>query len=397
MFIVILLAIMPGKADEVALPAVSDSLQISVLTCHPWQGEVYAVFGHTAIRVKDLKYGYDIAFNYGVFDFSSPNFMSRFVKGETDYVLSAYGYHFFLYEYQVRGVTVEEQVLNLTDAEKKKLYEALCVNAQPENRTYRYSFFFDNCATRVRDIIEKNVDGKIEYKPTGKNQTLRDLLHEFLKSSPWLRFGIDLVIGSGADREITDNEKMFLPCYLMYAYSDAKILSDTVAEKPLVAESRNALEGSRFEDLTTATDYPLICGCLLFIITGLIAYFSVMKKKQIPLKVFSFILFAAAGAAGCVIFFLMFFSEHPCVDANWNLVWLNPLQLIFAFFFFFKFSSKAVYYYHFINFVALSLFLLAWFLIPQYLEIAFLPCILSLWLCSGANIWLNNKYLHRNK
>ena len=147
----------------------SSHAQISLLTCSPCDDEVYALYGHTALRIQDTltingdKHFIDYVFNYGIFDFSKPNFIYRFAKGETDYILGVQDFEPFLSEYQMRGSEVSEQFLNLDFIEKEALWEALIINARPENRTYRYNFFFDNCATRPISMIEQAVSGSIAY------------------------------------------------------------------------------------------------------------------------------------------------------------------------------------------------------------------------------------------
>ena len=364
----------------------SDSAQISLLTNSPWDKEVYAMFGHTVIRVNDPHNKIDYAFNYGTFDFNSPNFMGRFVTGETDYKLAIYDMYLYLAEYKFREVEVKEQVLNLTQDEKQNIWEALLINAKPENETYRYNFLYDNCATRPRDIIEENINGKINYTLTNKNQTYRDLIHECVNSKPWLRFGIDLVIGGDADKIITDRQKDFLPKYLNDAYTDATIKSVDGTERILVEKNNLLLKASYIVSNEKVTDTPLIVGCFLLLSAIIISYFIYKKNKLIVGKIFDTLLFIIAGIFGCIIFFLMFFSEHPCVSPNWNIVWLHPLHLIMGCLFFVKPLAKYIYYYHFINFVALLIFLLAWVLIPQQLEAAFIPYILTIGVRSGINV-----------
>ena len=383
-YIIVLLGLLfvspVSNAQSVQL---SDSAQISLLTNGPWDKVIYAVFGHTAIRVRDDVNRIDYAFNYGLFNYSSSNFIYRFVKGETDYVVGAVPFIYYLEEYNERGVTTIEQILNLDQSEKQKVWDALVINSLPENRMYRYNYFFDNCSTRPRDIVENSVEGTITYQPTNKEQTFRDLIGEFLAPSPWMKFGIDLVIGSGADRDATDREKMFLPIYLKDAYNGAVIKDKDRLERRLVAREQILNEGSAPGKAFPVT--PMISGCLLLAITIVLSFLNFRNKGRIAGRIFDTILFLIAGLAGCVIAFLFFFSEHPCVDSNWNIIWLNPIQLLAAILIFVKFFSKYIYWYHFINFALLSLFILCWWLIPQQLELAFIPFILSLCLRSGTN------------
>ncbi|GAB6009024.1 lipoprotein N-acyltransferase Lnb domain-containing protein [Dysgonomonas reticulitermitis] len=361
----------------------SDSAQISLLTNTPWDGAVYALFGHTAIRINDPENNIDMVFNYGIFNMSKENFIFLFVKGETDHMVAVIDFHYYVEEYEERGVGVIEQVYNLTRKEKQEIFDALVINSLPENRVCRYNYFYDNCSTRPRDIIEKYINGKIEYTPTNKRQTYRDLVHECVDIQPWTKFGIDLVIGADADKIITDRQKDFLPHYLMNAYVGAIIKSDST-ERRLLLESRSILQG--ISPAYIEFNEPLYMGIALLVFTIALSLLVYIKKWYTLGKTYDTLLFLVAGAGGCIIFFLMFFSEHPCTNPNWNIIWLNPLQLLVALLFFVKPLTKCLSYYHFINFVALLLFLLAWCLIPQQLEIAFIPYILSICLRSGMNV-----------
>ncbi|MDR2951182.1 MAG: DUF4105 domain-containing protein [Prevotella sp.] len=369
----------------------SDTAQISLLTSSAWEEAVYALYGHTAIRVCDTTRNLDIVFNYGLFDFNSSNFVFRFVKGDTNYMVGAVQYKYYIEEYRERGVGVTEQIFNLSLKEKQDILDALINNTLPENRVYLYNFFYDNCATRPRDIIEKYVHGEIEYTPTNKSQTYRDLVWECVSIQPWTQFGIDLIIGADADKIISDRQKDFLPYYLMKAYEGSKVKSADGTVRDFILKENRLLTPVESPDKDSHI-LPLYAGCILLVVTVLLSL-VVWKKKWFALgKVFDTILFIIAGLAGCVIFFLMFFSIHPCVNPNWNIIWLNPLQLIVAFLFFVKSLSKFINCYHFINFVALLAFLLAWSLMPQQLEIAFIPFILSICMRSGMNILQLKKF-----
>ncbi|HCC85271.1 MAG TPA: hypothetical protein DEQ06_01525, partial [Porphyromonadaceae bacterium] len=190
---VCLLLLNPSIKAQVQL---NDSATVSLLTASPWNGAIYALFGHTAIRVQDDSTGIDEVYNYGFFDSSQPGFIYNFVRGRTDYILGVTSFADFIYEYRAKGQQVVEQQLNLSPAEKQKLYDALYENALPENRKYRYNYFYDNCATRPRDMVEQYCNGEIQYPPTDAPQSYRDLVHESLVNYPWYSFGIDLLIGS---------------------------------------------------------------------------------------------------------------------------------------------------------------------------------------------------------
>ena len=183
-----------------AIASGNDSIRLSLLTCAPGE-EIYSLFGHTAIRYEDPANGIDAVFNYGLFSFNTPNFILRFSLGETDYQLGATDYAHFAAEYAFDGRSVWQQTLNLSKEEKAELIRLLQKNYLPENRVYRYNFFYDNCATRPRDKIEESIDGKVIYpaEPQDGSLSFRDIVHQYCKGHPWARFGIDLCIGSEAE------------------------------------------------------------------------------------------------------------------------------------------------------------------------------------------------------
>ena len=229
----------PVAAQDDSTLLAMDSVEISLLTCQP-HAEVYSLYGHTAIRFHDFhkKDGIDVAFNYGVFNFHAPHFVARFVFGLTDYELGAYPYHLFQREYRHFGSMVTEQVLNLTAQEKLQLREALSNNLRPENRIYRYNYFYNNCTTKARDIIEQCISGKVEY--AGREDytpSYREMVHEMTRRNPWSQWGNDLLLGIKADQPTTLRQQEFLPENLMYDFDRAKIFVNGTY-RPLVKERR---------------------------------------------------------------------------------------------------------------------------------------------------------------
>lgn len=376
----------------------SDKAEISLLTSAPSDEEVFTVYGHAALRIHDPLRELDLIFNYGIFDFSKPNFIYRFAKGETDYKLGVANFPDYVTEYQMRGSDITEQVLNLLPGEKAHIWAALLENYQPENRVYRYNFFFDNCATRLATLAEKNVYGEIRYNDPPEPKTFRDLINYCTRNHPWLTFGCDLALGSPTDRTATPHEMMFLPFYLKEALGKATVIQPDGIERPLVKQTRvigataeqnaNAAPTHTAEEIEETTDTlctPMAASVLLFLVV--FALTAVERRKKIYFRWLDCILFFAAGAGGAILFFLSFISVHPATWPNWSLVWLNPLDLVAVILFCVKKARKAAYYYHFINFAALSLMLAGWYWIPQHLNAAFIPLVATLWLRSGYGIY----------
>ena len=314
----------PVAAQEDLTPI--DSVEISLLTCQP-HDEVYSLYGHTAIRYHDLRPGgFDLAFNYGVFDFKKPHFVARFVFGLTDYELGAYPYKYFLEEYRRFGSMVTEQVLNLTAEEKLILHEALAMNLRPENKIYRYNFFYSNCTTKARDIIENCINGKIEY--AGREDytpSYREMIHSMTRNNPWARFGNDLLLGIKADFKTDLRQQEFLPGNLLYDFDHAQIYSEGTY-RPLIKERRIAVPAGVQIVQEGFPLTPLSCAAVLLAI-GLVIFFIEWRKKRVFI-VWDVLLMLAVGAIGIVLT-LMLFSQHPTVSLNLQIILLNPLPLLF--------------------------------------------------------------------
>ena len=347
----------------------TDNLQISMLTVMPRSNEVYTIFGHTALRLYDPSQQIDIVFNWGTFDFNAPNFMYRFVRGETDYFLSDTNYMRFMHEYQMGNSTVVEQILNLSTEGKEILLEKLFINLQLENRVYRYNFLFDNCTTRVRDLIEQSCS-ELDYPVQEKTTTFRKLIHSCTEPYPWLTFGIDLLIGAGADSLISVRQELFLPVKL-------EEMLDTT---PLVVSSKQVLTAVPEPDSKRKFwESPLITGYIILLIYAAVAIAGRIKRR--PFKGWFAPLFFITGAGGCLLVFIAF-SYHPCTWPNWNLLWLHPLHLIGFAGCFFRRPRWWVKGYHLLNLVVLAGVLVGWYWIPQGFNWANLPFLICLGLAS---------------
>ncbi len=303
-----------------------DSVEISLLTCQP-HDEVYSLYGHTAIRYHDLrKGGLDVAFNYGVFDYRKPFFVLRFVFGITDYELGAYPYRLFQEEYRRFGSMVTEQVLNLTDEEKATLQQALAVNMQEENRIYRYNYFYNNCTTKARDIIEQCIQGKVEYeKREDDTPSYREMVHEMTKDNPWSAFGNDLLLGILADQKTNREQQEFLPYNLMYDFDHANIYHNG-DYRPLVKERRIGVPAGVQIRKQSFPLRPVVCFVIMSVI-GLFLFFVEWKKRRI-FVIWDVFLMVTTGTIGIVLF-LMLFSQHPTVNLNLQFILLNPLPWFF--------------------------------------------------------------------
>ncbi|MCI7579453.1 MAG: DUF4105 domain-containing protein [Prevotella sp.] len=310
--------------SQLAYSQASDSIEVSLLTCAPGT-KVYALYGHTAIRYHDLRTGEDLTFNYGVFNFNRPFFSLRFLFGLTDYELGVCPYKYFAEEYRQRGSQVTEQVINMTSQEKAAIYHALAVNYKDENKVYRYNCFYDNCTTRARDMIERNLDGKVKYINSEQEQSYRELLHQYTDKYPWAKFGVDLCLGFMADRRIGSREQQFLPDYMMIDAEKAQIMSDG-SFRPLVKESRNAVvPGVQIVEQPFPLT-PLECALILLFLSLAIMGLELHRKKVF--RIWDTLIMLITGLAGLFILALIF-SQHPTTSSNLQFLLLNPLPLFF--------------------------------------------------------------------
>ena len=369
-------------------PATEDSIRFSLLTCGAGE-EIYSLFGHTAIRYENFTRGIDAVFNYGIFSFNTPNFILRFTLGETDYQLGVTSYKQFAYEYTWTGRDVWQQTLNLNAEEKKKLLALLEENYLPQNRIYRYNFFYDNCATRPRDQIERAVQGTLEYADDMTSfQTgisFRDIVHQYTIGHSWARFGIDLCLGSQADKDITRRQMMFAPFYLKDFLAKAQLKNAQGMERPLVSSEDHIIQSPQ-QTSTEEAPSPLQTAFLLFTIVTIATAYGIYRRKSLWLL--DLLLFLAAGVAGCILAFLASFSQHPAVSPNYLLFLFHPLHLLCLPWMIKRIRKKEKSIYMWANIIVLTFFILLWGIIPQEFNLAVLPLALSLWIRSASNLYL---------
>lgn len=343
----------------------SDVPQISLITCGPGK-DIYELEGHTALRIRHN--GMDVAVNYGLFDFDAPNFVYRFVKGETDYMVGAAPFEYFLRQYVREGRDVYEQPLNLSPDAARRLVELLDENLRRENRVYRYNYVKDNCATRPLAMIERAMGDTLALQAGGytKGWTFREAMRYYHRDYPWYQFGIDLALGSGIDYVITEREKAFVPVVLMEMMAGCGVVDSTF----VLSAGDKAMPEPTPWWLT-----PLAVGIAVLLFAIGIAVRDVRRMKVT--RWVDACLFGIYGIAGLVIAFLVFVSEHEATSPNWLLLWLNPFCLIVPAFIYIKSCRKLVKLYGIVNFVALFLLIILWPLTGQSGNVAFIPLILA--------------------
>lgn len=305
----------------------SPDATFSVLTCAPGT-ELYSVFGHSALRIQDPSQRLDWAWNYGVFEFDTPNFVLKFARGKLRYYVLSYSYDDFQREYRRDRRAVVEQVLNLTPEQKARIFDALLENEKEENRYYQYDFFFDNCATRERDLLSKAMGDDLRWQPQQPDDygSYRDLIDGYLRNDVWADFGIDLALGLPTDATADQQGAMFLPDHLQKALATAQVKVGGQWQ-PLVLRQQTLIDLPRAE--VTAFQYgPHIVGWGIF---ALALAFSIMGlRSRRPFRGFDFTLFFMLGLLGVLLLLFWLATDHQATYKNLNLLWALPTHLVFA-------------------------------------------------------------------
>lgn len=391
-FITILLIISGLSAVNAQGITLSDSATLSLITCSPGP-QIYALFGHTAIRLVDPTRGLDIVFNYGMFNFNKPNFYLKFIQGATDYELGAYETKYFLPEYRERNSSVTEQMLNLTTVEKQQLADALFVNYQPENREYRYNFVYDNCSTRPRDKILSVIKDKVVYDYVSEPQTFRNWVGTYTGENTWAKFGIDMLLGREADELSTRWSSMFLPEVLCREFGAVKIIAHDGTTRSLVNAEKIIVPRQDSIVKTNFLQLPITVTLTVLLLGVLLIFYEKRRKKYY--KIIDSVLLIVSGLAGVIIFYLMFFSVHPLVHSNFNLLWCNPLNVLVGLFLWNRKLRSVINYFQLANVLLFFGALLVFVLSVQALNVAFIPLIVLLLVRSVNWIMKKSKQLKK--
>ena len=301
------------SSQLIAQDSTKGALQISILTCAPGE-DVYTAWGHTAIRIIDSAKQTDVVYNFGTFDFNTPNFLVEFVKGNLNYFLSADNFQNFILEYQYYGRSIKEQVLILSDAEKINWQNALLKNLEGNNRYYLYNFITDNCTTRVKDGFYQFATSQI---PPSNIKSYRTHVVEapYQQGIPWIGLGIDILLGAVSDKAPTALQAGFLP----------DLLFDQLAAQPgHIAATQN------YDFTKTAASTPT--DPIYFIIGLIVVYLFVGKWNArwavIAAKFLDIILLFIFGLGGLLLVYMSLFSKHTACHYNFNIDWIHPLYWI---------------------------------------------------------------------
>lgn len=354
----------------------SCNLRISLLTCSPGE-DLYATFGHTAIRVQDRNSGTDVVYNYGTFEFA-PDFYIKFIRGKLNYALSTETFSDFLYTYQYESRSVVEQELLLSCGQNEQLYSALQQNAAPQNRFYLYDFLFDNCTTRARDMIVGHAGKPVVLPPVLEDSTttFRNMLHTYLNrgGQHWSKLGIDILLGARLDRRASNEQATFLPDFLLKAMNGATGAGSRIATgpQPLLTMPSPLNKGTLFLP-------SVVFGAVLLL--ALVLSFYKKTFAQRALKTFDFVLFLLLGLAGMLLLAMWFGTDHRVTRDNLNLLWALPTHLLGVFLLGRPGRSRQLYF-KAVFWLTVGL-LATWAFLPQQLNTALLPLVATVALRSG--------------
>ncbi len=310
--------------------AVVRAMTVSVVSCEPF-GEVYSLYGHTGLRLSCPVYGVDLLANWGIFNMRQRLFALHFALGLTDYSMDIERWDYFCARYDYYGCGIYEQELSLTFAEKWRLVTAVVDNYREENRVYRYNYFFDNCTTRVRDIVEGSITGDVTYLDRERRESFRELIHEWNDTHRWARWGNDYLLGYQADRYATSREAQFLPFNLSDALAEAMV-RDEAGSRPLVRDSHWVLS-PRYDkgELSVLDEYVLSpTGIAMMYILIFVIILCIERRYHRRLWAIDIVMLIVTGAMGLLLFFMLF-SQHPTVQLNGQLLVFNPLSLALAY------------------------------------------------------------------
>jgi hypothetical protein len=366
----------------------SCKLRISLLTCGPGT-ELYSLFGHSAFRVTDSSRGMDIVFNYGTMDFDDPAFYMKFTKGEMIYYLSVSTFNDFMYEYKVTKRDVLEQALGLSCAEKEKLFAALRENAREENKYYSYEFLFNNCSSKLRDMLKLSTGNRVRFGNIlpPEPPSFRNMIHEYLNKGKqyWSKFGIDILLGANLDKKVTNEQSMFLPDYLMKGFDSTwispapasagdSIGKNTPSERNAVVQKRELFLAG-LPPVPEPFFTPLLAFIALFLVV-LALSFSRSPLLQKTLQVADFVLFLLSGLLGILLLFLWIGRQDTVCRNNLNLLWALPTHSFIAFFL--RKKTPWVRFYLIVTAAIGALLLLTWIWLPQQLNPALIPLVILL-------------------
>jgi hypothetical protein len=305
-----------------------DDSEVSILTMGPGL-QLYDSFGHSAFRVKDESNGIDLVYNYGVYDFNTPNFYLKFARGKLLYKLALSPFEPFQNYYIRQDRWIKEQVLNLNQSEKQAMFDFLQNNAKPENCEYLYDFFYDNCATKIRDVMVSVLGDDLVYYEDHitEDLTFRELIQMNVHWNSWGSLGMDTAIGAVVDKNAAKWDYQLLPEYVLKGSANAKINRGSTSVD-LVRVTHSLYTSDPVKKSTPFFISPLFVFGVIGLIILYITYNDWKKKRRS--RYLDSILFMITGFIGLFILLLWFATDHSSTLNNYNILWAFPLSLLFS-------------------------------------------------------------------
>ncbi len=340
---------------------------VYLITCGPGT-DTYSIYGHSALRVEIKSAESDKIYNWGVFDFDTPNFAWKFAKGRLNYSLEDYSLNSFLSYYFDEERYVISQKININAGEKRRLLELIIENLKPENAEYRYDFFYDDCSTRIRDLLEKAVGTTLLYPPVELNDppTFRQMVGKYQAPYPWYKFGVDLIMGSSGDKEALFRDRMFLPIDLKDGLSKA-VINRGDKMVPLLQNPVVILDFEAPVVKSKLITGPMILFVSLMILVIILT--GVIKNKKISRRI-DIVIYSVYSVLAILMIFFNFFTDHQQMRMNLNIIWLNPVIIVCLIMIL---LNKPVQIWFRTVFVLTALFLVLHFFLPQEFNLAFIP------------------------
>lgn len=312
-------------AQEITL---SEIAEVSIITIGPGE-QLNDSFGHNALRIKDPSQNIDVVYNYGTYDFDTPNFYLKFAQGKLMYQISYNNYPPFYNYYVLQNRWIKEQVLNLTTSEKQAMFNYLLNNAKPENKDYLYDFLFDNCATRIRDVMVTVLGDQLVYSDNyiTEEYTFRQLIQKNVYWNSWGSLGMDVAIGAVVDQKATAWQYQFLPQYVFEAAAIAT-LQNNDTKQDLIKKTNIIFENTKNNSKGNFFQSPLF----VFGIIGFLILFITYKdfKNGNRSRFLDGTIFLVTGLIGVFVLLLWLATEHSTTVNNYNLLWAFPLSLFFV-------------------------------------------------------------------
>lgn len=356
----------------------SDNSDIYVITCEAGK-DIYKLFGHSAVRVQDRDKGLDMIFNYGTFNFNTPNFYMKFTSGRLLYQLGITSFDSFIYPYIYEKINVYSQRLLLSQEKKQEMFDLMMDDYKPENKYYRYNFLYDNCSTRIRDLINRVEGDKIKwgYEPNGGSYW--EYLDKHLTLVPWIGVGIHIILGEKGNKKVNSFDASFLPENFMQCLKDTKIGGENIVDKayPILQYEHRPAEKKYYE-------YPF---WILFLVVIINILLSIRFKMYF--RITSIFILLISGIIGVVISYLGLFTSHPMTFLNADIIWANPLNMIMVYFLIIGKYPKCVVKYFNIYMIINLIGLVLWLILSPSTHLALLPILLMM-------IFISNKLTKTN-